>query len=160
MKRIKLNLNKFALVDDSDFLLVKDFKWYFNPYKNSVSAKMEKGIKNRRRIYLHRLIINPKKGMEVDHINGNGCDNRRKNLRICTHSENLKNQKIRINNTCGFKGAYYMKSGKRPRRWMAAITVNGKQKYLGYFSSAVEAGRAYNIAAAKYFKSFAAINII
>lgn len=84
----------------------------------------------------------PPRGMVVDHINGNGCDNRLSNLRLLSYSENSANAKISKRNTSGFRGV-----SKRGSKWVATIGVNGKKKYLGSFSDILDAAREYNRAA-------------
>lgn len=91
----------------------------------------------------------------VDHINGDGLDNRRANLRPATASQNNANKKISRRNTSGYKGvAWHAASG----RWRAYLGVNGKQKSLGYFADPAEAGRAYDTAALAHYGEFAVLN--
>jgi hypothetical protein len=81
----------------------------------------------------HRLIFMFHHGyfpQEVDHIDGNKINNRIENLRAATHSENLKNQKIRHDNTSGIKNVGW---ARREQRWRVRLTVNGKDKHIGYF---------------------------
>jgi hypothetical protein len=108
---------------------------------------------------LHRVIMNAKKGECVDHINSNTLDNRKCNLRLCVHVDNLKNQKKPKNNTSGYKGVTFYKNLKK-KPYRAYININYKQVYLGYYETAEEAGLAYNKAAIKYFNEFAKLNII
>lgn len=103
---------------------------------------------------LHRLIAGCPEGMVVDHVNGNGLDNRRENLRICSQQQNLRNRKIHKNNRSGFKGVYY-DSGCTRRPWRAEIRANGKKIGLGYFVDPEEAHKAYLDASAKLHGEFA-----
>lgn len=92
------------------------------------------------------------KGEIVDHINGNSLDNRRNNLRLCTHAQNIHNQRLSQRNTSGYKGVSYITSiGK----WRAQIKVNRKQKTIGTYDTPEEAHAAYCEAAKKYFGEFA-----
>lgn len=95
----------------------------------------------RHSIYMHRIIMCPPNGMGVDHINGNGLDNRRINLRVANTSENLRNTRRQINNMSGFKGVGYYRHGKK--NWRARIKLHGKTYYLGYFMSPELAHAAY-----------------
>lgn len=107
---------------------------------------------------LHKLIMKTPKGMVVDHINGDVTDNRRRNLRVCSHLENSRNSKKQKNNTSGYKGVTRRSGYKKP--FWARIKYKGKQISLGQFTTAKEAGIAYNDAARKYFMEFARLNKI
>ena len=97
--------------------------------------------------------MSPPDNMEVDHINGDKLDNRKENLRVCTHRENGKNQKISINNTSGYKGVF-----ANHKNWQAVIGVDGKPIYLGTYPSPEKAAEAYDVAAKKYHGDFANLN--
>lgn len=105
---------------------------------------------------MHRLIIGAREGEYVDHINGNGLDNRRSNLRIATAMTNQQNRKLQKNNKSGYKGVSWDNTN---RAWICQIRVNKRSKFLGYFKDAQEAGKAYDVAAEKYFGKFAKLNI-
>lgn len=111
---------------------------------------------------MHRLIL----GLEaynsknpVDHINGNGLDNRRCNIRISTNSQNQANRSAGVNNTIGFKGVRLAK-GYKSKPWRADIKLNGKRKFLGYYSTPKEAAYAYNKASETIFGEFSRLNRI
>ena len=99
---------------------------------------------------LSRSIMNAPEGMVVDHINGNRLDNRRKNLRICSQAENLRNRKRNKNCSSGFKGVY-----ARRNRCQARITARGKCHYLGSFKTPEAAHEAYCKAARSLHGDFA-----
>ena len=107
---------------------------------------------SRDHILLHRFIINAKLGEEVDHINGDTLDNRKANLRICSHAQNQRNMKKKNTNTSGFKG---VSLDKQKTRWRARITINGKEKTLGAYATPLEAYSAYCIAAKDIHGEFA-----
>jgi hypothetical protein len=108
---------------------------------------------------MHRMLLRPYKDEEVDHINGDGLDNRRVNLRTCTHSENMRNRKRLITNTSGYTGVSYSSDMKRKKRWLAQIRVGGgKRIHLGRFYTKEEAAVTYDEAAKKYHKEFARPN--
>lgn len=105
---------------------------------------------------LHRQILGAKPGQEVDHINGDGLDNRRCNLRLCSRSQNRCNRKAFRNNSSGFKGVSpHRQIGSGRIRWQARIQTDSKQIYLGLFDTPEEAARVYQIAALKYHVEFA-----
>ena len=106
---------------------------------------------------LHRVILNAPDGADCDHVNGDGLDNRRNNLRFCTTSQNGANRGSQINNTAGFKGISWHKKNKN---WNVRIMVHKKMKHLGGFSKKEDAAKAYNNAAIEYFGEFAKLNVL
>ena len=153
MKRIALTQGKFALVDDEDFDWLNQWKWYFA--KPGYAKRDEGGRKNRKHVLMHRLIMSTPKEKGTDHIDGNGLNNQRNNLRNASILENNRNLLSRKDNKSGFKGVYWHSAIKR---WAAQIKFNGKQLYLGSFNSKIEAAKTYNQAAIKYYGSFACLN--
>lgn len=143
-REIPLTQGHVARVDAADCEWLMAYKWC---YKQGYAATR---IGTNANVRMHRLIAQAADGVEVDHRNGDTLDNRRSNLRICTHAENLRNRKHHSNNTSGYKGVY-QKRGK----WGAAIGVNYKRIHLGYFATAEEAGQAYDTAAQHYHGQFA-----
>jgi len=102
---------------------------------------------------LHRVVMGARDGEIVDHINGNGADNRRENLRVCTHVQNMQNRKMHINNAAGFKGVY-------PRRgkFCAQIRRDGVKRHLGTYATVAEAKQVYDAAAKALHLEFARFN--
>lgn len=96
--------------------------------------------------------MNTPKGYQTDHINSDGLDNRRSNLRNATHAQNQWNKGKSASNTSGYKGLVWNKKNKC---WMARIRCNGKRYYLGSYRTAVEAAQAYTVAAKQLHKEYA-----
>lgn len=151
MKEIPLSSSMVAIVDDADYDHLSSVKWWVN--KSRVPYAVREIVRNgvRTILRMHRVIMDAPKEMEVDHINGNSLDNRRANLRLASHSENVKNRKRARNNKSGIIGVHWKKAAKK---WAAAISINGVSTYLGCFSSKEEAGRVYREAAIKYKGQF------
>lgn len=102
-------------------------------------------------ILLHRVIMRAPKEMKVDHISGDGLDNRRSNLRLATPSQNQFNKRRSVANTSGFKGVSWI---SEHRKWKAAIRHSGRTDFLGYFQTAEEAAQAYANASLKIHGQF------
>lgn len=165
MKEIILTQGYKALIDDEDFEVINKFKWSYlesqsgNQYAHCHSL----GDKNRKTIRMHRLIMKAPKGKEVDHINGDGLDNRKLNLRICNRNENQKNQKNTIflkrrkNVTSKFKGVCWH---KKSNQWTSQAGLNKKRIYLGIFRNEINAAKAYDEFAKKNFGKFARLNFV
>ena len=156
MTEIRLTQGNIALIDDEDFERISQYHWCFDG--RYVIANPSKPRNIIKRIYLHRLVMNTPDGFETDHINRNKLDNRKSNLRVCTHIENAQH-KITYNKY-GYKGINLMKDNGRTKKWRSRIIVNTKEILLGYFSTKEKAARAYNKAATKYFGEFAILNPI
>lgn len=156
MKKIKLTKGKFAIIDDEDFELVSQYSWQVCP---ASSDKLRaKTIVRGKNLYMHRLILGDREGLFIDHINRDPLDNRRKNLRYCTTSQNLMNRGVQKNNTTGYKGVVFDRRGRK--NWFAKIRFQYKVFYLGYHSTAEEAAIAYNKKAKELHGEFAYQNII
>ena len=107
---------------------------------------------------MHRLIMNAPKGLQVDHINNVGIDNRRFNLRLCNQSNNQANRGLDKDNTSGYKGVTFKKDKPRNKPWQAQINYKGKHYSIGYFATKEEAAKAYNAKAKEFFGEFARLN--
>jgi len=156
-RRIPLTQGKYAIVDPDDYPRLARYKWYaaknehtFYAVKNSWSKFEKKKIK----IKMHRVITDAPAGLIVDHINHNGLDNRKANLRLATLAQNARNSRRRRNRS-GYKGVCY--AGNRGK-YRAAIWHDKKRIHLGYFNSKITAALEYDRAAKKYHKDFASLN--
>jgi hypothetical protein len=152
VREIPLTQGKTALVDDEDFALVAGYKWCAlrkkgNHWYAVRGVSTPKGV---RHIYMHRVIANPPEGMVTDHINGDGLDNRRSNIRVATKRQNAQNTSIHRNNTCGFKGVSISRRGH--------ITAKCQGVYLGLFKTVEDAARRYDEEALIRYGEFARLN--
>ncbi len=168
MKLIPLTLGKFAMVDDEDYEWLNQWKWHAHynrhghyPYAQRVFIVNKKLTwrwrGNQQIIFMHRVILNTPAGLFTDHIDRNTLNNQRKNLRICSTSQNSMNSKMKKNNTSGFKGVDFH---KRNKRWRVTIQLNEKRYFIGNFKNKIEAAQSYNEAALKYHGEFACLNSI
>lgn len=156
MKKILLTKGKATVVDDEDYALYGRLKWRAGePRKGTFYAIRGIRTENGRRVlYLHRAILAAKPGEIVDHINRNSLDNRRVNLRICSHAENVRNQSGATRNSkSGVRGVSWDKQSKK---WHAQIKCNGKNTHLGRFDSIKAAALNYRRASKKLFGAYSA----
>ena len=160
---IPLTQGLVALIDDEDFSLVGNDKWHLHSnekwrYAGRAERYRDQNGKPKRRNYLmHRVIMNPPAGMVIDHIDGNGLNNTRENLRICTTGENLWNARKAEGCTSKFKGV----SIRRDKGcYQAQIMVKGDRKHLGYFKTQEEAAEAYNRAKKEKHGVHGLLNVI
>ena len=155
MKKIQLTRGKYAIVDNKYYKKISQLNWHYHSmgyacYHSRINKKYYM-------VLMHRLIMNTPQGMDTDHINGNGLDNRQSNLRICTHSQNHMNQRLSSKNTSGFKGVTWKKDSNK---WKAYIKIYKKQIHLGHFKNKIDAAKAYNQKAVELFGEFAWLNKI
>lgn len=150
VKEIRLTKGFAAIVDDDDWLELASYNWF---YVNGYAAR--NSARHTPRTYMHRVIINAPDGVQVDHINHNTLDNRRSNLRLCTHAENARNHKIARNNTSGYIGVAWRYDIEK---WMAYIENHGKRITLGYYESASDAAHVRDRKAIELYGAFASLN--
>lgn len=130
-----------AVIDAADVPLVERFNWYALVHLHTVYAMRADYSESRRRVVgLHRVIMGDPIGLDVDHRDSDGLNNRRKNLRVATESQNLCNQRMRKDNTSGYKGVSLHRA---TGRWAAYINLKGKRKNLGLFNCPTSAHCAY-----------------
>lgn len=151
---VPLTRGRFAIVDANDEYLVSNIKWQARYSKGNWYAihSTTDGEET-----MHTLILGNIDGFEIDHVNQNGLDNRRTNLRHATKSQNRANVSLRKDNKSGYKGVSLLKSyGK----WRAYIQKDKKLLHLGFFDTPQEAAIAYNKKAKELFGEFAWLNQI
>lgn len=154
---IKFNDADFVLFDEADANKIKLLTWHL--WKKGVCkyAKSNKFIKGKYySISMHRFLTNPDKKYEVDHIDNNGLNNRRNNLRIVERKFNKMNLSKYKSNTSGYKGVHCVNKD----RWQARIQIDGKRISLGCYATREEAALAYNAGAIKYHGEFSNLNVI
>lgn len=155
MKAIGLTQGFIAMVDDEDYAWLSKFPWSILRGGQDIYARtnMPNGKYSRKTIQMHRLLL--PQAEEIDHINGYGWDNRKKNLRGCSHLQNCQNRTKQRNATSQFKGVCWRKDCKK---WAACITVMQTRLHLGLFDSEEEAARKYDEMARQHFGEFARLN--
>jgi hypothetical protein len=151
---IRLTQGKFAIVDDEDFELASQYIWYAKKDKNTYYARRNVTRNSECKLSsLHNLIMGSNK--MTDHINGNGLDDRKINLRHCTNAENSQNSRPAKNKSSKFKGVSYFRHCKR---FSSQIRINGTPIVIGYFINELDAAKAYDEEARKHFGEFARVN--
>lgn len=156
MKKIPITQGKVAIVDDADYEWLNKFKWSAQKSGNTYYAKTVYNDGNRQvKLYMHSAIMNTPAGMITDHINHNGLDNRRANLREGSYSQNNANQSKISNKASKYKGVTW---DNWNNKWKAQITVNYKNHFLGYFDNEYDAGKAYDKACKHFYEQFARTN--
>ncbi len=157
MKKISLSQGKNAIVDDEDFDYLNQWKWYaredYQAFYASRNLRMGNG--KRKTISIHNILMGKKRGKVIDHINNNGLDNRKENLRFCTNRENTWNQRKKYGQSSRFKGVSWSSLKKL---WIVQITLNGKVIKLAECKNERKAGKIYDTYATKMFGKFALIN--
>lgn len=163
MRQIALHgmhgVGKFALVDDEDYEELNKHKWLVQKKPGTCYVcRYESGSGKTSLIFMHRQIMSPPDDMQIDHINHNGLDNRRCNLRICTQAENMRNSVKQKTARGGCPSSIYRgvswNSG-RGKKWKVGIKTGDVQIHLGYFNDEIEAAHAYDAAAIEYHGEFA-----
>lgn len=143
---LRLGIPYDVLVDDLDYKPLASIRWSISGHGY---ARTSSGI------YMHRLIMDTPQCMATDHINGNRLDNRRSNLRVCTHKQNSMNTGRHKDNKSGAVGVYWNSS---TRRWIAVIQLSGKSTYIGSFRSIEDAIVARDKVAVAARGSYARLN--
>jgi hypothetical protein len=159
MKHIPLTQGKVALVNDADYKWLNKHKWYALQDKYTFYARrsifLRKG--EERTQAMHRLILGlqPHDKLQCDHIDGNGLNNQRSNLRLCTSTGNNRSQRKRKAHSSKYKGVCWH---RRSHKWISRIRAGKTRIHLGCFDSEIEGAKAYDDAALKYHGRFALTN--
>jgi hypothetical protein len=156
MKTILLTQGKVAIIDDEDFEKLNKYKWCANKLNGIWYAMRTEYVDGKQKtIMMHRHIIDCPSEKIVDHINHDGLDNRQCNLRICSYSQNNKNNRGHKHNTSGLIGVSWF---KRDKKWKAYIYKDNNYIHLGVFDDKIEAGKAVDKKAIELFGEFAVLN--
>lgn len=150
-KTIELTKGKTAIIDDEDYDEIKQWKWSY-----SEEGYARRGFRlngNNKHIALHRQIMKPPQGMDIDHINGDPLDNRRCNLRVCTRGQNLSNRPKHRGVSSIYKGVR-----RARKKWLASIKHDNVTTRIGLFETEIEAAIAYDNAAREIHGEFAYTN--
>ena len=152
VRRIPLTRGKFALVDAKDYYRLIKFNWFTEICaRTSYAAR----TKHRSTIMMHRVIMKAPDHLVVDHIDHNGLNNCRSNLRLCTSAQNSQNMASIARGRSKYKGIYW---DKQHKKWVAKIQVNGKRTHIGIFKNEIDAAKAYDEKASQLHGEFACLN--
>lgn len=156
MKHIELTQGKQAIVDDDDYDRLSESKWFAGSSVTS-STKYAYRSKGSGDIAMHRVVLNAGECEMVDHVDGDGLNNTKSNLRICTKSQNGMNSKLYRSNFSGYRGVSWC---NKSNKWLVHIRRgrNKAQKHLGLFTCLIAAAKAYDKSAIKYHGEFASLN--
>jgi len=154
MRRILLTRDKIALVDDEDYKECSSLPWVAKLSNNRVwyAARTETDEEGRYDVYLHNFIMQPKEGERIDHIDRDGLNCQRHNMRIASRSQNMANRVLP--NSSGFRGVSLTPKG----RWRAVIRKDGILYNIGTYGTAEEAARAWDAEALLLHGEFAVLN--
>lgn len=159
MKEITLTQGKLATIDDDDYTMINRYSWYAlaaGPKKDYWYAAT---TINSKPVLMHRMIMNVQgRSVKIDHFNHDGLDNRRINLRACTHADNMRNRVKKNPLTSKYKGVWF-DSKRKIKKWCAGIKINGKTIYIGSSVSEIEAAKLYDNKAREAFGEFALLNL-
>lgn len=153
MKIITLTQSKSTVVDDEDFDELSKYKWYaIRNGRTFYAGRKINTEKGRRILFMHNCILSTTKETTVDHVDCDGLNNQKSNLRLAVGGQNNMNRRTPRNNTSGFKGVSFRKDIKR---WAARIRIEKVDLHLGFYDTPQEAHSAYQEAATQHHGSFA-----
>lgn len=144
-----------VLIDSEDYEMLSRYKWRLHQRKKRITHYAACPNINGKFTYMHRLLMKAQSGQEVDHIDGNGLNNQKANLRLCSRKENSRNRLLQSNNTSGKSGVYFSRINKN---WVAQITSNRINRYIGSFPSKEEAIAARNCKEIEIFGEFSPLH--
>lgn len=161
MKKIDISTKRFpdtfTMVDDDMFGELNRYKWHVRQSTSVLYVRRNSLDADGRHVWvnMHHQVLRSPDGTETDHRDGNGLNNQKSNLRVCTGSQNQCNQRTPKNNKSGYKGVSW---NGNARKWQASIGINGKTLHMGYFFCLIKAARTYDSAAREHFGEFARLN--
>jgi hypothetical protein len=150
---IPLTRGLVAVLDSDDLALAISYTWCAVRGRNTYYAQTR--LSGGKTIFMHRMLVDASKCQEVDHRDGDGLNNRRTNLRVCTPAQNRHNTQGREDSSSCYKGVSW---NKNARRWHAQIKHGSSRLHLGYYVDEWAAALAYNTAALRFFGEYAWLN--
>jgi len=152
-KAIPLRNGVSTSLDDEDYDRAQAFRWHKTANGYVAGTVIEQGA--RKRVYLHRWLLDAQPGQLVDHLDGNPLNNRRANLRLATRSQNQANRRRNRTSRSRYKGVTWHQG---QQRWMARLQVNGRRITIGYYADPLQAAYEYDAFARTYFGEYARLN--
>lgn len=153
MRTITLSKGLACLIDDDDYELISQWKWYAHGPSDRPYA-CRRPYNKAPLVYMHRVINKTQDGLFTDHIDGDTLNNTKENLRAATALQNMMNGAKKRNGTSKHKGVWLDNSRTSSNNWRSAIRIEGRLHYLGRFATEEEAGAAYASCAKKSFGDF------
>lgn len=147
-----------AFVDDRDYAEVSAFRWFVRYVPQKGDRQQDQGpyavksLPGNRQISMHQFLTG---WAMTDHIDHDGLNNQRSNLRPATKAQNLTNSRPRVGYSSSYKGVYWSRTA---RKWTAQIKIDRKSTHLGYYADEKEAAMAYDRAARQVFGEYAYLN--
>lgn len=156
-RRIPVTRGRFVIVDEGDYARLGGFRWHLHPGANgsAYAARTVQRLGRKRKILMHREILGAPAGVVVDHVDSDGLNNRRSNLRLANAAGNSRNRRSAVGSTSRYLGVYW----DAPRqKWRAKIKHERRSRELGRFDCEADAARAYDAAAVALHGEFARLN--
>lgn len=156
MNIIQLSQGLDAIVDDEDHEFLRQWRWSVSEVKGYTRYAVRQDPDTRKLVLMHRQIMGPKKGRVVDHINANGLDNRRSNLRVCTQAQNIAGRRRKGGYSSRFRGVTWHKAANK---WAASAGPKGGYRYIGLYRCETAAALAVDRRLASIYGEYARLNL-